>query len=241
MGLERNFGWRKTGYWSQWVRMHITGIIAVSPNFPIFPYIDRKEQKLLTWDICFLWLASNLLKFGYIGFWFFVFSSKICKSWLLPYLLEQLPRDYWEAISWLQSSVRSQNKTPHNFWVVHLFSVDNRDSLAPLLPDLLRSLKGLLCKAVWMTWKFSWEVTRIQNLHSTATPAGLSPGQGGQSACYLSLCWPLGGTACPLQVLIPQDCKWPTILNPVHVEFLQFSFSFPQCQQCPIWLGTEQT
>ena len=37
-----NSGWENTGYWPQLAEVHIKGMISVSPDSSIFPYIEKQ-------------------------------------------------------------------------------------------------------------------------------------------------------------------------------------------------------
>ena len=67
--------------WPQRAKVQIKGMSSVSPDFCNFPCIEKCLNSL-TWDACFSWIHSNLLKFR--------LPRVCCKSsspfWLLPCL-----------------------------------------------------------------------------------------------------------------------------------------------------------
>ena len=60
-----NSRWKNIGYWPQRAEVHIKGMISVSPLLHL--PIQRKALNLLTWDVWFSLINSNLLTFQLLG------------------------------------------------------------------------------------------------------------------------------------------------------------------------------
>ena len=67
--LEGHCGFQKAGYRPYMVKVYIKGIISISPNSCLS--IHSKALKLLTWDVCFFVISSN------ISVWLHVWVSQV--------------------------------------------------------------------------------------------------------------------------------------------------------------------
>ena len=86
-------GWKSTGHWPQTAEVHGRGVISVSANSCIFSYI---EECLITWDVWFSLINSNLLISDYLVF---VAKNPVYPGPSLP-SWDQSFRDIWETMSW---------------------------------------------------------------------------------------------------------------------------------------------
>ena len=83
-------GWKVTGYWPWIVKVHIKGVVSMSPDSSIFSFVESSNLRMFVFSLVNL----NILVFQPLGFC----CKNFCISWLL-YASEQSLRATWEAIS----------------------------------------------------------------------------------------------------------------------------------------------
>ena len=86
----RGFRMKSNRYWPWIVKVHIKGVVSMSPDSSIFSFVESSNLRMFAFSLVNL----NLLVFQPLGFC----CKNFCISWLL-YASEQSLRATWEAIS----------------------------------------------------------------------------------------------------------------------------------------------